>query len=410
MDPSYGVTTGDLPNLLYVGDVAVEASHHGSALLYRMLEHYPGDRLRVMECGLPSRPERRLPGVSYLELPIGRRRWLNSRFHATYSAWLSLTAARRVPSALAQLGEFRPTAVVTVCHGYGWLLAAALAHRLDRPLHLIVHDDWPRLSGVARSVQGWLERRFARIYRQAGSRLCVSPFMAEEYQRRYGTAGDVLYPFRSSGCPVFEVKPAPAIADREIVIGYGGNSGPDIAAGLKDLAAALARVNARVVVFGPFGEREQRELLAISPSFTFRGLVPYDEMIRGLRAESDVLFVPMAFAAASRDNMVVSFPSKLADYTAAGLPLLIYGPPYASAVRWAREHAPVAEVVDQEGPAGLAAALSGLVTDPARQHELAGRALKVGAACFGAAAGRERFYAALGVSGRSGPRGDQERG
>lgn len=410
MDPAYRVTTGGLPNLLYVGDVPVEASHHGSALLYRMLEHYPGDRLRVLECGEPSRPERRLPGVSYLELPIGRRRWLNSRFHAVYSAWLSLTAARRVPSALAQLGDFRPTAVVTVCHGYGWLLAAALAQRLDRPLHLIVHDDWPRLSGVARGVQGWLERRFVRVYAQARSRLCVSPFMAEEYQRRYGIGGDVLYPFRSSGCPVFDVKAAPASADRQLVIGYGGNSSPDILAGLKDLASALSAVNARALMFGPFGEREQRELLAISPSFTFRGLVPYQEMIRGLRAEADVLFVPMAFAAASRDNMVVSFPSKLADYTAAGLPLLIYGPPYASAVRWAREHTPVAEVVDQESAPALAAALQRLVTDPVRRHELAARALEVGAECFGAAAGCERFYAALDAPGQGESQGDGVRG
>lgn len=390
------MANGGLPHLLYVGDVPVEASHHGSALLYRMLEHYPGDRLRVIECGQPSLPERRLAGVQYFELPIGRRRWLNSRIHAHYSGWLSLTAATRVSHVLTQLGDFRPTAVVTVCHGYGWLLAAELAHRRGQPLHLIVHDDWPRLSGVARSVQGWLERRFASVYAQARTRLCVSPFMAAEYEHRYGVTGEVLYPFRSSGCPVFEAKPPRTLDQRDaIVIGYGGNSGPDITAGLKDLAGSLGAVNARVVVFGPFGEREQRELLAISPSFTFRGLVSYQEMIRGLRAEADVLFVPMAFGAASRDNMIVSFPSKLADYTAVGLPILIYGPPYSSAVRWARMHAPVAEVVDRAGPAGLGEAVRRLMTDPIRQRELSARALEVGAACFSAAAGGERFYTAL---------------
>lgn len=412
MDPAHGVKTdGGLPHLLYIGDVPVEASHHGSALLYRMLEHYPADRLTVIECGPPSRPERRLAGVRYVALPIGRRRWLNSRCHALYSGWLSLRASTRVSDALAQLGDFRPTAVLTVCHGYGWLLAAALTQRSGWPLHLIVHDDWPRLSGVAQGFQGWLERTFATVYAQAQTRLCVSPFMAEEYHRRYGVAGDVLYPFRAIGCPVFEAKPARAAAGRdEVVIGYGGNSGPEITACLKDLAGALGAVNGRVVVFGPFAEREQRELLALSPSFTFRGLVPYQEMIRGLRDEADVLFVPMAFAAASRDNMIVSFPSKLADYTAVGLPILVYGPPYSSAVRWARMHAPVAEVVDAAGPAGLAAAIQRLMTDPVRRRRLAERALEVGAACFGAAAGCEYFHAALGVpaqnqSGRDAVRG-----
>jgi len=363
-----------LPHLLYVGDVPVEASHHGSALLHRMLEGYPNERLRVIECGRPSQQARRLAGVRYIELPIGRQRLLNSRFHGLYSGWLSLTATARVSSVLAQLGDFRPTAVVTVCHGYGWLLAAELAQRIGSPLHLIVHDDWPRHSGVTPWAQGWLERRFARVYAQARTRLCVSPFMADEFAKRYGVPGGVLYPFRSSGCPVFPAKPPRAPVGRDqIVIGYGGNSGADVAAGLKDLAGALGSLNARVVVFGPFGEHERRELLAISPAFTFHGLVPYQQMIHGLRNEADVLFVPMAFAAAVRDNMIVSFPSKLTDYTAIGLPLLVYGPPYCSAVRWARMHAPVAEIVDREGAAALGEAVRRIMNDPGRQRELSGR-------------------------------------
>ena len=50
-----------------------------------------------------------------------------------------------------------------------------------------------------------------------------------------------------------------------------------------------------------------------------------------------------------RINMEMAFPSKLADCTATGLPLLIYGPAYCSAVTWARENPGVAEVVETEG-------------------------------------------------------------
>jgi hypothetical protein len=53
----------------------------------------------------------------------------------------------------------------------------------------------------------------------------------------------------------------------------------------------------------------------------------------------------MSFNAVDRANMEISFPSKLTDYTAVGLPLLIYGPHYCSAVQWARENPGVAEVV-----------------------------------------------------------------
>ncbi|NBW65259.1 hypothetical protein EBR44_05755 [bacterium] len=78
-----------LPRLLYVSDVPVEASQHGSALIYRALETYPSDRLRIIEMGLPSEPTRRLTGVAYASLPIGRQRWLNTRFHGIYSGWLN---------------------------------------------------------------------------------------------------------------------------------------------------------------------------------------------------------------------------------------------------------------------------------------------------------------------------------
>jgi hypothetical protein len=84
-----------LPRLLYVGDVPVEASYHGSALLYRLLANYPPDRLTVIETGAPSLPSRRLPAVNYLSQPLARQRWLNTRFHAHAVAWFSRAAAVR---------------------------------------------------------------------------------------------------------------------------------------------------------------------------------------------------------------------------------------------------------------------------------------------------------------------------
>ena len=72
-----GALSAELPRLLYVGDVPVECSYHGSALLYRLLQKYPVDRLRIIEAGLQaSRPDRRLKAVSYCHLPGFRIRGL----------------------------------------------------------------------------------------------------------------------------------------------------------------------------------------------------------------------------------------------------------------------------------------------------------------------------------------------
>ena len=186
------------PRILYLADVPVEASHHGSTLLHRLFEGYPKDRLRIIESDLlVSQPVRRLPGVTYGSLETGRRRWLNSRLHGPYTAWLSWTAPARAHRARALLAGFQPEAVMTVAHGFGWLTAASLAQDLRVPLYLIVHDDWPRIAGIAPILRGWLDRRFATVYRQAFIRWCVSPSMVEEYERRYDVAGLVLYPSRS---------------------------------------------------------------------------------------------------------------------------------------------------------------------------------------------------------------------
>src|SRR4051812_48302616 len=45
-----------LPRLLYVGDVPVEASYHGSALLHRLLSDYPHEKLTVIETATKSEP------------------------------------------------------------------------------------------------------------------------------------------------------------------------------------------------------------------------------------------------------------------------------------------------------------------------------------------------------------------
>jgi len=298
-----------MPRLLYLADVQVEASQHGSALMFRALETYPADRLRIVETGVPSLPARRLPGVAYASLPTGRRRWLDSRLHGIYSAWLTWRASHHADRVMSSLSGFEVETVATVGHGFGWITAAEVARRLRVPLHVIVHDDWPRSSAIVEACRPWLDRTFGRIYRGAASRLCVSPFMAEEYERRYGAAGLLMYPSRAKDCPVFPVKAARQIGDGDMVIGYGGNSSPLLVESLRALAAALPGTRTRLALFGGFDEDAKRQLLAESPAISFHGFVPFDRMIRELREIADVLFVPMTFGAEQMDNMKISFPS-----------------------------------------------------------------------------------------------------
>jgi glycosyltransferase involved in cell wall biosynthesis len=373
-----------LPNLLYVGDVPIESSYHGSAILYRLLENYSVEKLTIVETGSISDPERRLPNVTYLSHPIARSRWLNTRFHPYAVAWFSMKATGTADKIIHGVRDAGFHCVLTVAHGYGWLAAARLAEERKVPLHFIIHDDWPRVARLPLGFRSWLDRRFAAVYNQASSKMCVSPSMRDAYYKRYGINAEVLYPIRAAECPEFSGPPDRLSRNNQpFTVAFAGtiNSSGYVAA-LKTLYEALETVGGRLLVFGPLTHSEACQLGLDLPNIVLCGLLQWTDLIAHLRREVDALFVPMSFSEADSLNMEMAFPSKLADYTAVGLPLLIYGPRYCSAVRWAHENPGTAELVETEGTEALARAVERLAKAPVDRLILAERALEVGRRYF----------------------------
>ncbi len=384
------------PHLLYLGDVPVEASYHGSMLLYRLLQNYPADRLRIIEGNLSlSRIERRLPDVRYESLDIGRPRLLNSRLHEGYSLWLSSRSGGRTQRVPALLKGFEPEAVVTVAHGYSWVTAARFAARRRIPLHLFVHDDWP--SVVPSFLKRRVDRQFGDAYRQAVSRFCVSPFMVGEYQRRYGATGSVLYPSRGTDAPAFPGPPDRLRhAEGPPTFAFAGTiNSPGYTRLLRHVADCLEPHRGELLVFGPVAPEQAPSVGLEHPRIRVCGLLPAGELMTRLRNEADVLFVPMSFAPEDRINMQMGFPSKLTDYTAIALPLLVCGPSYCSAVQWSNAHPDVAETVTSEEPGAMVDAIARLARDPAHRWRLAEKAKEVGDRFFSASAAEKVFLDAL---------------
>lgn len=371
-----------LPRLLYVGDVPVESSYHGSALLHRLLSDYPAGKLKIIETATQSQTERRLSHVTYISHPIGKTRWLNTRFHPYAVAWFTQAGKRSAPRIAGSLNGFKYESVLTVAHGFGWMAAAQIAKQRNVPLHLIVHDDWARVADVAPSFRNWLDEQFASVYRQARSRFCVSPAMSRAYEERYGEPAETIYPSRAAGCPEYAEPPARlARNDRPFTIAFAGtiNSLGYVRA-LTALQNALKPVNGRLLLFGPLTSDEARQAGLETENTEVCGLLSWMELMIRLRDNADALFAPMSFEDADRTNMQMAFPSKLADYTATALPLLIYGPGYCSAVTWARENPGVAEVVETESDLGPA--VQRLANNPQHRLALGRRALAAGRAYF----------------------------
>lgn len=382
-------------SLLYVGDVPVESTYYGSAQLHRLLAGYPPGKLTILETGTPSQPSRRLPHATYVSYPISRQRWLNTRFHPQLTVWYSHRGTAIAHKVAASLNGTRFDSILTVAHGFGWLAAARMAERRKVPLHLMVNDDWPRIANVPHAFRNWLDSKFAKVYRQATSRICASPWMQRNYVARYHETAEMLYPSRAAGLPQWTAPPERLSQNNhQFTVAFAGTiNSPGYTRTLIDLHKALITVNGRLIVFGPLTLDQARQIGLELPNVTIGGLLTWSELMTRLRDEVDALFVPMSFDESDRSNMELAFPGKLADCTAVGLPLVIYGPEYCSVIRWAKENAGVAEVVETREQLGEV--IRRLAIDPERRQALGMRALQVGQSCFSYEAVQAVFNRAL---------------
>ncbi len=364
--------------------------------MHRLLASYPAGKLTIIVTGTrASQPDRRLANAKYLSWPIAQQRWLNTRFHPQMVVWYSHRGTRIARKIAASLNGTEYDSILTVAHGFGWLAAARMAETRGVPLHLMVHDDWPRAANVPDGLRNWLNKRFARVYNQAQSRLCVSPAMQSDYQQRYGVASEILYPSRAANVPQFAESPARlANNNHQFTVAFAGTINTNgYTRALIALHDALTAVRGRLLIFGPLNVEDTRQMGLDQPNITIGGLLTWPELMTRLRGEADALFVPMSFDACDRSNMEMAFPSKLADCTAVGVPLIIYGPQYCSAVRWANENPGVAEVV--EDPQGLGDAVRRLANDPVLRQALGTRALQIGDKYFAYDAVQAVFNRAL---------------
>jgi hypothetical protein len=295
--------------------------------------------------------------------------------------------------------------VLTVHEGLGWIAAAKLARLLRVPLHIILHDDWFRNLDMAGSLRRKFEAYFGVIYRAASSRFCISPTMEADYAARFGANGSVLYPIREPDTTAEETKPLVRDRSRGLAVAYAGNVfNPGNWEALRNVAAALVPFGGKLLLYGATSADDCVRNGLTASNVVLRGFFDPPALRTALAEEADVLFLPMTFDPVDKQNMRLCFPSKLADYTAVRLPLLIYGPEYCSAVQWARENPGAAEVVTEPGAERLHAAVERL-SDATVRRSLSCRSSELGEKYFAYDAGTRSFHLALSQAATRSDRG-----
>ena len=300
------------------------------------------------------------------------------------SAWVKRMVARH-----------RAEAILTVIHGEIWVAAAAVAHRLNIPLHLIVHDD---LAGTMIGRHLWpglYERAFRSAYRQAASRLCVSQCMAEMYEREIGVPGKCLLPTRGEDSPKAFVRvrddssPGPVVA---FLGSFPYLSYVDLVRRLGDCAA---RLGGRLDVYSRMAEADFNACGLRQPHNALYNIPNLGAVVERIVRTAHVLLLPASFEPQDRRVMEMLFPSKLVDYTAIGLPILVWGPEYSSAVQWARANPRAAVVINDPEGSGISETLARIASEPHWACAMAEEAVRCGERDFSLYNARSILYNAL---------------
>ena len=364
------------PRLLVFSHVIPESRYAGSLLLLRLLKDYPAERLLVI--GPRPHPESAILCCRYESLrdvPLARLhrtrlwRWVRSVAAFGPGAEVSVRDAERLAR------HFRPDAVLTVMQESQYYCAAShYSLRNKIPFIILAHD----LVELFEPVYAWAAKkqrqRNAEVYRSAAARFCISPAMANRLRNDYGAKGTVLYPNRSEDLMARSSAMSQTLrTEGRLTIGYAGSLNYGYADGVQALLPALKAAGAALRVYSPVapeGLGKHLEYAGFSP-------LPTHTWER-VKEECDVVLLPYAWPEHFRTLYETHFPSKLTEYLALGMPVLISGPAYAAGVAWGLQHPRAALTVSDPSSEAMRVACVCLYEDAGLRTSLALEAVRAG--------------------------------
>lgn len=385
---------GDIPliQLLLISSVIPQNTTATELVLHRHFAAAKGElkvTLASDHSALADNPD----GIPILPNPILAR--------LTKTRWAAIAHSLRqfLPThdtrALHQyLRQHRPDAILTVAHGTLYPLALCMAQRFRLPLIAIFHDWFPDLAWVPNSLRSYLNHQFLQLYRHSDLAFCVSEGMRQALGNHPNA--QVLPPIPGDEISLVEDTSTPAQRDTQVPFTavYAGNLSNCYASMLQALGRlAKTTESIRLRFVGPPPQWSPAVLHDLTDAGIYGGFLSRAELLRELH-QADALLVVMSFDEGDRRRMETSFPSKLIDYCAIGKPLVIWGPDYCSAVRWASTYQSAITVTNPT-PHALVDALEAIADQTEQHHFYAQQAKKVGTSTFEPQTIQRQFIDAL---------------
>jgi glycosyltransferase involved in cell wall biosynthesis len=359
--------------------------HTGAGILMRRLfSGYPQDRLWVLTSTQSQRatasydpvpPHERQVSVPEIQIP---RRWIHklalllNRLLIPWIVWRGVQLTRKE----------KIEAIFTVPWDH-FTISAYLIHAITRrPLYMYIMDDpagTRRIGGLQPPLYALLMPRVVRAARRIWG---VSQGVCKYFERTYAVTCLPLLPLLD--LEAFQRKSARR-ADRAESPFHIVFTGAIYSAQVDSLRRLVRVINQESEHNRNSKETMKLTLYTSSSATTLkkaalvgdnvhRDEVPQEDVPRVL-AEADAAFLPLSFEPEMRHVVETSLPTKIAEYLAAGLPILAHAPSSSTVALYCREYG-CGVVVDEPDDAALRDALLQLRNDLALRRELSAKALE----------------------------------
>jgi hypothetical protein len=270
--------------------------------------------------------------------PALLERLTRTRLYKFVHSYKHLYAGNFIPASVMKAAkEFKPDIIFTIAGAWGWttLMAQRLARELNVPL-VGSFNDWFDFSGIIHPLaHPMLEKKFRSFYQACDLAWCTSEGMREELGPHRNA--QILYPIGANVQNAASNGAAGRNGKSKFIVTFAGNLGNWYGTMLEQLITVS--LNSQSLEFRIFGSNPSWSVefdRIAKDKGIFRGHLPFDQL-RHEMAEVDATLLLMGFGPEYALTERTSFKTKFLDYLSFEKPIILWGPEYCSATRYARE-------------------------------------------------------------------------
>ncbi len=272
------------------------------------------------------------------------------------------------------LSDFSPEVIYAQPSVTTLSLIKVIHSYLRIPLIIHIMDDWPSQINTNGALLGcyaksWARKQLKYLLNESTVRLGICEEMALAYQKRYnmefGHYQHLIEYERWS-----EPKPDISVIGEPVKILYAGRIGNAVSSSIVSIGAAVDQLREEMNIEFDIvtANLDVAEHYALKKYIWGKGYIPHDQMKDFLK-KYDILCIPLDHDDASIRFAKLSMPTKVPEYLACGVPILVFAPEETALAKYARKDR-WAEVVDTNSIHLLKSSIRKLATDRIYRKEL----------------------------------------